>query len=120
MSRLVSSTQQVGIGREYEYLSKGLYFYKTCKVGLLTCFAICLILDSQRDGSAQGVCELQKILRIIAGIRSGEIAFTLGKRFPKSCAFVKTRAPLGVIRGTSGCYFSKSLKYPRVSLANPS
>ena len=56
------------------------------------------MLDSQRDGSVQGVCELQKTLRIIAGIRSGEIAFTLGKRFPKSCAFVKTRAPLAVDR----------------------
>lgn len=66
MSRLVSSTQQVGIGREYEYLSKRLYFYKTCKVGL-TCFASCLILDSQRDGLVQGVCESQKTLRIIVG-----------------------------------------------------
>jgi hypothetical protein len=78
------------------------------------------MLDSQRDGLVHGVFELQKTLRIIAGIRSGEIAFTLGKRFPKSCAFVKTRAPLAVIRGTFGCHFSKSLKYPRVYLANPS
>ena len=78
------------------------------------------MLDSQRDGLVQGVCELQKTLRIVAGIRSGEIAFILGKRLPKSCAFVKMRAPLAVIRGTFGCHFSKSLKYPRVSLANPS
>lgn len=46
---------------------KDFIFYKICKVGLLTYFAICLILDSQRDGSAQGVCELQKTLRIIVG-----------------------------------------------------
>ena len=67
------------------------------------------MLDSQRDGSVQGVFESQKTLRIIAGIRSGEIAFTLGKRFPKSCAFVNTRAPLAVIRGTFGYHFSRAL-----------